>query len=78
MCTLPIVFGVPSTLNLQTQYYGSLFTETLQKRPRERDQRMRFETEEMIQCFAFGVSFDLNLQSQSPWVSFQRNVDKET
>jgi len=30
------------------------------------------------QLIAFGVSFNLNLQSQSPWVSFQRNVVTET
>ena len=42
-----IAFGVSSILNLQSESHGSLLTGTWQKRPRERDQRLRFETEEM-------------------------------
>ena len=39
----PIAFGVLFNLNRQSQFYGSLFYQTRHKRPRERDQRLRFE-----------------------------------
>ena len=43
----PIAIGMSFHLNLQSQSRGSLFNETWQKRPRERDERLRFENEDM-------------------------------
>jgi len=43
----PNVFWVSFSPNLKSQSRGSVFDETWQKRPRERDQRLRFENEEM-------------------------------
>jgi len=42
-----IALGVSFNLNLQSQSHGSLFNGTWQKRPRELDELLRFETEEM-------------------------------
>jgi len=42
-----IAFGVSFNLNLQSQSHWLLFNGTWQKRPRELDQQLRFETEEM-------------------------------
>jgi len=43
----PIAFGVSFNLNLQYQFGCSLFNGTWQKRPRELDQQLRIEMEEM-------------------------------
>ena len=43
----PIAFGVSSNLTLHSQSHGSLFNETRQKRPKERDEEMKFETTEV-------------------------------
>ena len=43
----PIAFGMSFHLNLQSQFRGSLFDETWQKRPTERDPLLRFENEDM-------------------------------
>jgi len=43
----PIAFGVSVNLNLQSRSHWSLFNRTWQKRPRELDDRLRFEIEEM-------------------------------
>ena len=43
----PIAFGVSFNLNLQSQSHWSLFNGTWQKRPRELENRLRFEKEEM-------------------------------
>jgi len=40
--------------------------------------RQHLHVDAYIHPIAFGVSFNLNLQSQSPWSLFQRNVAKET
>jgi len=49
----PIAFGVSFNLTLQSQSPWSLFKGMWEKRPRERDRRLRFENEEMtlqMQC----------------------------
>ena len=73
----PIAFGVSFILNLQSQSHWFFFKGTWQKRPRELDDRLGFEKEEMtleidqaVRPIAFGVSFNLNLQSQSAWSPF--------
>ena len=43
----PIAFGASFSLNLQSQSPWSLFNGTWQKRPRELENRLRFEIEEM-------------------------------
>ena len=44
----PIAFGMSCNLNLQSQSCECLFNKSRQQRPRERDQRLRFENEEII------------------------------
>ena len=44
----PIAFGVSFDLNVQSLSPWSLFNGTWQKRPRELDNRLKFENEEMI------------------------------
>jgi len=43
MSVQSIVFGMSCYRNLKSQSRGSLFSETGRRRPRERDQRLRFE-----------------------------------
>ena len=70
-------------LNLQSQSHWFLFKGTWQKRPRELDDRFRSEKEERtleihqaVQPIAFGVSFNFNLQSQSPWSPVNGTLQK--
>jgi len=83
MCIQPTAFGVSLHLNLQSQSPWSLFNETWQKRPREREHRWRFEIEEITAQMQWAVSllarhrsdvrngiwYCRSLSAKEPWIT---------
>ena len=66
----PIASTVSFGLNLQSESHWSLFSRARQKRPRERDQRLRFQTEEMSLQMQWAVlkNLPVNLNDPMGWL----------
>jgi len=65
----PIASAVSFGLNLQSESQWSLFSRAWQKRPRERDQRLRFQTEEMSLQMQWAVlKNSVNLNHLMGWL----------